>query len=535
MNRSHWWQRLPAWVYQPMVADAILLIVILLYYLHFTLPSLAGGFADDEMMNLWGHWSVGLPKSLWANICFWTGFGRPGGALYYLPLYYSFSLNPQPYRITQVCLVAASIPLIYYSAKLLAASRSTAFLATLAVAYHARMTNLTFVGSFIYDVLAALFYFAALTYYLHIRTQSRALRPAQLLLFLVFYIYAINCKEMAVTLPVITFTYELLHCPRVQNWKELYHNNWRFAVPSLVAGILTIPYVCGKMFGNNALANVAPYQPKFSWHRFATTNAHFLNELFYHAIPNNVGPTAVVAIAWVIAFGYAWLRRDRRLLFMASWVVIVPLPIAFILPPRGGGCLYLLLFGWAMILADMAWQLIVLASKATVLLRGSAAVGAITGAIIGGGATNTVRGVAIAAGVGVAVARIPRAMFRLVGTALIALALAMFTQWQNDRSGRVPAILTYGQKSIHVAEAFRALHIQPKPGSKILLMPERPFYYNKLYPMFVAYLVWNDPSLQIHVAGEQEAAPHEMATMDYVISLTEFSAKLERSPGSGGS
>ena len=37
---------------------------------------------------------------------------------------------------------------------------------------------------------------------------------------------------------------------------------------------------------------------------------------------------------------------------MAFWVVITPLPLAFI-SPRGGGRLYILLFGWAMILAKV--------------------------------------------------------------------------------------------------------------------------------------------------------------------------------------
>ena len=41
-------------------------------------------------------------------------------------------------------------------------------------------------------------------------------------------------------------------------------------------------------------------------------------------------------------FIYAVFRRDRMVRLMAVWVVIVPLPIAFLLPIRGGGCLYLL-------------------------------------------------------------------------------------------------------------------------------------------------------------------------------------------------
>jgi len=131
------------------------------------------------MMNIYGYWRPGALNWLWANICFWKGIGRPAGALYYLPLYHFFSLNPQPYRIVQVSILAASIPMVYYLARLLASCRSIAFLAVLALCYHARLANLVFIGSFIYDVLCGFFYFAALTYYIRIREKGLPLRPVQ--------------------------------------------------------------------------------------------------------------------------------------------------------------------------------------------------------------------------------------------------------------------------------------------------------------------------------------------------------------------
>ena len=76
------------------------------YFLHFAVPSLRGGFSQDEMMNMFFYWHPGILRCLWANICFWTDFYRPAGALYYLPIYHIFSLNPEPYRILQVGIVA---------------------------------------------------------------------------------------------------------------------------------------------------------------------------------------------------------------------------------------------------------------------------------------------------------------------------------------------------------------------------------------------------------------------------------------------
>ncbi|HVI79489.1 MAG TPA: hypothetical protein VM715_15250, partial [Candidatus Acidoferrum sp.] len=162
------------------------------------------------MLNLWGYWYVGPIQSVLAFARFWTAYYRPGGALYYLPLYHFFGLNPFAYRIVQITILALSIPIAYWLARLLASSRSVAFVAVLAFCYHPYVASLAFVGAFIYDVLCGLFYLAALTYYVQIREKGGYLHPLQLVLFLVLYICALNSKEMAVTLPVIVLIYELL-------------------------------------------------------------------------------------------------------------------------------------------------------------------------------------------------------------------------------------------------------------------------------------------------------------------------------------
>ena len=206
--------------------DAICVVVLIAYFLYFALPARQGGFREDEMMNLWTYWYVGPVQSLFALAKFWTPNYRPGGALYYLPLYHFFGLNPFPYRIVQISILALSIPLAYYLARLLASSRTVAFFAVLAFCYHPYVANLVFVGAFIYDVLCGLFYLAALTYYVHIRNNDTPLRPLQLLLFLLLYICALNSKEMAVTLPVIVLLYELLKLPRWPSWDALLSWTW---------------------------------------------------------------------------------------------------------------------------------------------------------------------------------------------------------------------------------------------------------------------------------------------------------------------
>jgi hypothetical protein len=508
--------------------DVVCVIAIVAYFLHFALPSLAGGFNDDEMMNTYVYWRLGALKSLWANICFWKGIGRPAGALYYLPLYHFFSLNPQPYRIVQVSILAASIPVVYYLARLLASCRSVAFLAVLAFCYHAQLANLVFSGSFIYDVLCGFFYFAAFTYYIYIRERRIAMRPMQLLGCLALYVCALNSKEMAVTLPVIILVYELLkyyHESELQNFlRWILHD----ASPALTAGVITAIYCYNKIYGPSSwiVADIEAYIPHYSWHGFTESNAHFLSELSYHLVPIDA---AIVLATWALVFLYAFLRRDRVLQLMAFWIVITPLPLAFI-PLRGGACLYLPLFGWAMIFAKVVSDLIGLLSKSFVLASQRVGAGTATGMITGRTATNDIRRAAIGTGVGVSAGRMSPPIFRVVATILVASALAMFTQWENQRFGRVRALLSAGQKSLHVIESFRSLDLHPAPGSMILLRPEKRFYQNPYYPAFVASLVWNDHSLRIYVEGQNQLTEKQIQNMNYIISFSEFELKVIRRP-----
>jgi hypothetical protein len=507
--------------------DAISMAVLIAYFLHFALPALRGGFRGDEMMNMVIYWKSGMLKSLWANVAFWTTFYRPGGALYYLPLYHFFALDPLPYRIVQISILAASIPLVYYLSRCLTSSRSVAFLTVLALCYHPLLANLVFVGAFIYDVLCGFFYFAALTYYIHIREKEQRLHPLQLLGFLALYVCALNSKEMAVTLPVIVLVYELLKYPRWADWKAFFRWSCSFAAPSLIAGLLTAIYIYGKTQGSDSLTRYDPYRPKVSWHHFTASNAKFVSDLLYfqHAI----APITLLVL-WGLVFIYAFVRRDRTLQLMAFWVVIVPLPLAFLVPLRAGASLYLLLFGWAMIFAMVIVDLITLVSKSRILIGQGVGAGAAAGAIMGGALRSSVRAAAIGAAVGAAVGKMSASIFRIAAVLSVASALAIFTRWENQRHHTVQVWLSVGQKVPRVIEALKALHLQPASQSTILLRIPEDLFLNKSHAVFIAYLVWDDHSLRIWLENANQLTPQQLAKVDYIVSLNEFEAKVIRSP-----
>ncbi len=507
--------------------DAICVLLLIAYFLHFALPARHGGFRDDEMMNLWTYWHLGALQSVLGLAKFWTSYYRPGGALYYLPLYHFFGLNPLPYRIVQISILVLSIPIAYYLARLLASSRSVAFLTVLAFCYHPHVANVVFVGAFIYDVLCGLFYLAALTYYVHIREKEAYLRPLQLVLFLVLYICALDSKEMAVTLPVIILIYEFLKAPRWADCKAFFRWSVCYAMPSLVAGAVTAIYVCGKVYGTASLTRLDPYRPRYSWHQFVAANAKFLNELFF--APNAITPKTFW-ILWAAVFIYAAFRRDRTVRLMAFWVVIVPLPLAFLLPIRGGGCLYLLLFGWAMIFAKVACDLIALISRPFMFPGPRVAVDGKTKAMSethdGGAAGDApILGILRATA-----GKTPGWTVRIVLVSILAVSLALFTDWGNRRLRTVPNLLGVGEKVGHVIAAFDSLNLRPAPHSTVFLKPDEQLFQNKWHPLFIASLVWNDHSLQIWSDKLSKITPAQLAEVDYIISLTEFKAKVIRSP-----
>ena len=558
-------------------ADVCCVIILIGYFLHFALPAVAGGFVEDEIIALWTHWYPGALKSLWANICFWKGIGRPGGAVYYLPLYHFFGLNPQPYRIAQISILAASIPITYYLARLIASSRSIAFLAVLAFCYHGQLANLVFSGAFSYDVLCGFFYFAALTYYIHIRERGLLLRPMQWVGFLALYICALNAKEMAVTLPVVVFIYELLKYPRGVERPKFSRWILHCASPALAAGMITAIYCYNKIYGLGFAGNFStevieyrlnparpdswiiatllePFTPRYTWHRFVKSNTRFFSELFYLG-PNHVLTGEMLVAIWALLFAYAFLRRDHALQLMAFWVVVTPLPLAF-LTPRGGGRLYIPLFGWAMIFAKLAWDVLAVIYKSPALLRQSGRWRTQVQQSLGDVVTDRPRWTPIRAAAG-AMGQMSSLRFQMFAMIVIAFGLAVFTQWENQRSGRVRTVLNSGQKAVHVIQAFRSLNLHPAPGSTILLMPEKHFYQRGYYPgyfaslardnplrqvivelaprywYYVASLVWGNPTLRIYVEDQDQFSEEQIAKMNYIISFDEFQAKLMRGPPPG--
>jgi hypothetical protein len=472
--------------------DLVCVTLLIGYFLYFALQRWPARFRGDDLANMhdyWSAWAAGPLDMIRANV------GRPLGALYYLPLHALFDLNPKPYRIATVALVGAAIPVAYSLGRLLGGSRSLAFLAVFAWCYHPRLANLVFVDAFIYDVLCSLFYLAALLCYVGVRERERCFQPLQLFSFFALYICALNSKEMAVTVPIIVLLYELLkyyhESERESVFQWVRHKAW----PALVAGLIAGVYCYEKIYGRYGISRFGAYTaytPHYSWAAFTTSNARFVSQFFF-LFPNHSITGGMLLAVWALVFVYAFLRRDRMLQLMAVWIVITPLPLAFV-PPRGGASLIIILFGWAMIFAKLVSDLSLLVVRLPLLRK------------------------------------LPALRVRVAVMLLVAMLLGLYVGRQNRF---LLPLLHLGEKEAHVIEAFRVLNLHPRPRSNILLT-NNPFTgapgRTDRIPLFIAKLLWNDHSLKVYLQGKDILSSEETAGMDYILAVHEYKVEVIREP-----
>jgi hypothetical protein len=100
-------------------------------------------------------------------------------------------------------------------------------------------------------------------------------------LLLLLYVAALDSKELAVTLPLAFGFYELIwHSPR-GGWNGALRWIVQEGRAMALTGLITIPYVIGKLTGEGSLATNPLYRPEISFHRYMGTFRLYLNVLFY--------------------------------------------------------------------------------------------------------------------------------------------------------------------------------------------------------------------------------------------------------------
>jgi len=235
----------------------------------------------------------------------------------------------------------------------------------------------------------------------------------------------------------------------------------------------------GKKFGVQPLLNRPAYQPVFSLHRYMAFQKASLFDLSGHlANPDWRG----VVLLWALVTYLAWRKPRPLLRFTWAYVLLTPLPIAF-LADRTQGCLYIPLVGWAIFAASVFRDLVEAAAE---FLSSEPFLG-----------------------------RLGR------GRILALLAGAGLLLWVNQM--RIlkatvvkPAAAEQGILTASVIGQLRDLHPRVRPQSQIVFLND-PF--SDWDMTFIGTLWFADRSIQVYNQRLQHLSPGELARMDAVFDF----------------
>jgi hypothetical protein len=320
------------------ISQTSLVFIAFGWMLLFAHNGLTAPFSGDDLMNLHGYLSR-TPLSLMVdNLRYWSTSYRPLGGLFYVALYKRFGFEPLPFRVACFGLLALNLGLLWRFTLRLAGSREVAFLALLIAGYHAWFVDLYYSTGTVYDLLCYSFYLGAFNVYVEVRARGLVLTWRRLGMVAALYVCALNAKEMAVSLPIMLAAYEMIY--HGQTLRRLCHEGRGV----LVTGLLTLPYVVGKLTGAGSLVENPAYRLTISPGHYLDTFHLYLNPLLYQEHVFRDSNTIQLLIGMLVLG--LW-TRSRPLLFAWCFLLVSLLPVAFI-AHYAAFFLYLPMAGWSL-------------------------------------------------------------------------------------------------------------------------------------------------------------------------------------------
>jgi hypothetical protein len=482
------------WVDRCLFAVGALLLAA--YFFRLTRASLHVYFTGDDLMNLYRSWYFSASQLIKANLLFFlnSDFLRPMGSVWYRAIFDCAGFHPFWFHACNLAMLAANIWLTYLVARRLAGSREIAALTALAMAYQQRLGSLYFDTGFVYDVLCYFFLFAALALYLRVRARGATLGWWHWVALFALYICALNSKEIAVMLPAFLAAYELLYHPP-GDWRFASLRRWLLLegwVP-VVAGAVAVLFVVGRSIGPQALLHNDAYRPSFTLAQFLLTSAHFAGD--FTGTPD--WPAWVVILAWTALAANAWAARSRVLGFAWLYLMLSPLPVAFLLP-RGAAQYYVCVFGW------MLYAAVVLVRIARFFTRG-----------------------------------MPLSewwLTRARGAALFVVSMAiLYSVFKPLGYADIGSVTAVAPLNRDMAEQLHASAPAIRHGSRLLFLndPISPNIYDLL---FLVRLSYGDPTIEVSRVKQMPQPPNEreIAAYDYVFDYRDGRFVVLKKPSPPG-
>jgi hypothetical protein len=447
----------------PYVAGAV---AIGAYFFWLSGGGISTQFSHDDLMNIYRAWLDPLPRILKENAGFFlypTAY-RPFGNLFYHVFFNAFDFHPLPYRLFLLAFLLANLWLVYAVTRRLSGSREIGALTALLHGYHVGFLPLYRNTGTCFDIFCFFFYFCALLFYIRIRQQGRLLRAREQLGFLVLLIFALNAKEIAVTLPVMIGLYEVFYHPPLQ-YKPREIAAWvlREGRVTCWGALFDLAFIGIKVYGPGGTATVGAYKPAIGLSAYLHGLRHDLDEVFITWGTNVLREPVLILLLLVLCW-IAWRSKISHFRFALLFWLIGVLPVAFI-PSRSIYAVYIPLAGFDLCAATLLTQA---RERLCRLLKRPP--------LPSGSDLPAFRQVATFA------------LLLLILARIYDLKGAHFYGWLDEQNQ-------------HIATVTEQLHIQlpkPKTGARILFLKD-PFekdFMSEWATVFITRLLYRDNSIQ---------------------------------------
>jgi hypothetical protein len=301
---------------------------------------------------------------------------------------------------------------------------------------------------------------------------------------------------MAVTLPAMLAAYEVIY-----HWRTLRQSGlrwpWREGRGVLVTGLLTIPYVIGKLTAAGNLAENPAYRMTISPGRYLHAFHLYLNPLLYQQHVFRDANTIQLLLAML---GIALWQRSRPMLFAWCFLLVSLLPVAF-MAHYAASFLYLPMAGWSLYAA----VLLVMARRLLVSLP-------------------------------VRLWRLQAGRVQMASVVALPLVLALFLapHHRQESAKTLLAFEDFQPPSRRVAGELIALRPVLPRGARVLFMVQ-PFARHPYFLLFLTRLLYRDMSISVEEVPVGQAPPAGHGHYDAVFTFQQGHLVLtSRSGGFGG-
>ena len=368
---------------KPYMPIALLVLICVLVYLN----SLSNGFVfDDRGTIVENKYITGVIEHLpsFFNSSYFTiaeseASYRPVATLSYHLLYAMFKLDPLGYHLGSLILHITNVILVYCLVNLLQKNKTTALVAGLLFACHPVLTEAVNCISFNEDLLAALFYLLSFIFYITPGAENKKFKTSHYILSLVFYLLGLLSKEMAITLPVIIFVYDIA-IRQSLSANGFIQQIWQTVRPRIGVYLgyaaVSIFYLC-----LNFLILTKPEAQQFSYgsigKRLLYLPDHIFNFIRLAVLPANLSadyvfsyPThffelqnviAVIAVIGIVIISLAIHKKQKTMSFGIWWFVLTLFPVSNLIEifnPVADRYLYLPLVGFCLVLATLLTEVV---------------------------------------------------------------------------------------------------------------------------------------------------------------------------------